>query len=256
MRYLILSLLFCWSSVGQDLFWPALNLSIPQSASTSVPNYPTNDTAGYPRYVWYAGEDYSPTSGDWTDRMGLYNLSSASGKRPSGGTQNSLQTVSFDGTDDYLRSTAYTNSNGNPMEYIIAAKKRSSTTGIKCLFHGYQFDPSHRAYWDEQEFRFGTGSGLSNMGGELKTNEWFVISLPFSSTAGTYSYTNYNSQWLYQQYASSAANGITWGAYYQNTAAWAPIDIAEIIVYATNLTDTVRSYVYQYLTNKWNISLP
>ena len=269
------------------MWWAELLNIIAGSLSSGAVPIPTSPVAGY--VVWLDASDTSTitVSGtavtQWTDKSVNARIftQGTAGNRPVSGvsTKNSLNIIDFDGSDDFLDSTAATSvwkflSDGTEHTYFIVAK--ASDLAYKTVFgnvnsakigiQGAQFrpDPAIACYINTAD---GSGAAaIYNQGGTVSTNEWVYLyfrNKPSDATAANRSKGQIKLGTAYSNNTStntpSASNPnftLVVGATRNNGGSIAETfagSIAEIIIYSSYLSDGDTALVQSYLANKWSI---
>jgi hypothetical protein len=250
--------------------------------------YGTAPVAGYS--LWLDASDTSTitVSGtavtQWTDKgpnTRTFTQGTA-GNRPVSGvsTKNSLNVIDFDGSTDFLESTAATSvwkflSDGTEHTYFVVAKStdlnfygtvfgniNSQNVGIE----GAQFrpDPAIACYMNSA-----VGSNLPviyNAGGSISANEWVYAGFrnkPLDATAANRSKGQIKLGTAYSNntYVNNPDTGnptytLIIGGTRNNNGSIADRfagSIAEIIMYSSYLSDGDTASVQSYLANKWGI---
>ncbi|MDB0030321.1 putative Ig domain-containing protein [Opitutales bacterium] len=190
----------------------------------------------------------------WKDKSGNgYDTSqSAGGSRPSpvANGLNGLQTLSFDGTADHLRSTSFSLS--QPFS-VYAVAKSTGTSGKGYLFDGVT-DNNQRSL-----LAFHNGGKIQTWAGSwantnLATPAGFVnISATFDSSNSRV-VLNGNVVSGLNPSTRNLTNGITIGANYNANGDRFKGEMAEIIFFNKNHSVTEREEVEGYLAQKWGLT--
>ncbi|MDA7823847.1 DUF2341 domain-containing protein, partial [Opitutales bacterium] len=190
----------------------------------------------------------------WKDKSGNgYNVSqSAGGSRPSpvANGQNGLQTLSFDGSADHLRSTTFSIS--QPFS-VYAVAKSTGTSGKGYLFDGVT-DNNQRsllAFHYDSKIQIWAASWANT---NLATPNGFVnISATFDSSNSRV-VLNGNVVSGLNPSTRNLTNGITIGGNYLSSGDYFKGEMAEIIIFNKNHSNTEREEVEGYLAQKWGLS--
>lgn len=228
-----------------------LLLSI-HSTTPSAPSvwYPTN--VGTPN-AWWNGDNVQTNSAgavtNWPDSWAnAYHLiETASNTRPTNsGTINGHLYVEFDGVDDCLRSTTYTNNSTLNHEIWLYALYYGPTNAAS-----YFFDSTNSTYYNILESRsvgcLGVEAGtLRNLCQNL-TNMWVVYCLAFSGANSFFS-TNYVPITISTP-GTKTMSGLYLGR--GQGGNFSKLRVPEIITYGETNTGPNRSNIFWYLTNKY-----
>ncbi len=169
-------------------------------------------------------------------------------------SQNSLPTVQFDGTSDYM--TTVGNVSLGTQTTIIAVSYINSAAGYMRLLHA-----NSNAYilfgYNNNVFtsNYGNGTAWNNLtanGGGTVNGTWKIIT---SVVNGTNDLSYQNGVALAAKGAGKTASnaGLVVGAYTDGTTQWFNGKLAELIVYNRALSAAERISVENYLAMKWGI---
>ena len=190
----------------------------------------------------------------WKDKSGNGHdaSQSAGGSRPSpvANGQNGLQTLSFDGSADHLRSTTFSIS--QPFS-VYAVAKSTGTSGNGYLFDGVT-DNNQRsllAFHYDSKIQIWAASWANT---NLATPNGFVnISATFDSSNSRV-VLNGNVVSGLNPSTRNLTNGITIGGNYLSSGDYFKGEMAEIIIFNKNHSDTEREDVEGYLAQKWGLT--
>lgn len=270
MRHLFTLLLFCAVASGQPFTFndPALlGQKMPVAAVGGAPWVPTNDATYIPK-LW-ASAEYYYTNGSVVTLPDLGSLgnhltnSAAAGVWPgyTASGPNGKPYISFDGTDDYLR-VLFPNACPRPQELWMALMAGDNGVSDFRYFYGdYSATrPMFGQYINANQgvisLDYTTGTGV------WLTNTWFVANVVWTNIDATSTkcilYTN---NVIVGSYTNSSAsvdlNGVVLGVRAALSRP-AKFSLAEMLVYTNtipNASDSVRSNLFWYFTNKYAISL-
>jgi hypothetical protein len=211
-----------------------------------VDTYAATNTPGYPLLAYWPATTYSAGTlvDHWTNAWNLTNTSASN--VPLTNSLDGLTVAQFD-SGRWLRNINFTNYS-EPYEIMMLARPIWGTA-IECRFT----DSPNGSLLIRQNtttgvwlFRGTTSASL------VPTNAWIVFSFQnASATAGTI-YTNMVVQHTTSAGSAMNANGISVGGRYSDGAAPAYMLVAEIAVWRTNLTASVRTNVY----DSWKLKYP
>ena len=262
----------------------------PKSRSLLAGNaaYVPGPVAGY--VVWLDASDTSTitVSGtavtQWTDKSvnARTFTQGTAGNRPVSGvsTKNSRNVIDFDGSDDFLESTAATSvwkflSDGTQHTYFVVAKSTDlnnygtvfgNVNSAKIGIEGAQFrpDPAIACYINTQDGS--NAAAIYNSGGSISNNEWVYAYFRNKPSDGTAANRSKGQIKLGTAYSNNASTNtpsnsnpnytLVVGATRNNSGVIADRfigSIAEIIIYNSYLSDTDTATVQTYLANKWSI---
>src|SRR6185503_5256861 len=163
--------------------------------------------------------------------------------------QNNHHVVRFDGSNDYLRSAAFTAS-AQPKTFFIVAKHVNAVAS-HALVDGIGVSNRHSIYYD-----ITTGKGNLYAGSVLgpSTNDFgtsFVLWTAVFNTTSSVLYKNGVSE-ASGTAGTNTLTGYTFGAFYDNSS---PLngDIAEILVYDAVLSTNDRQRVGGALRSKYGL---
>lgn len=227
--------------------------------------YPTNIT-GYPANGWWVANNANAdgctnTTGqvtNWLDYSGsgyhLTNNGAIATPYLSNNWLNGRSIIAYPGVATYcvLRNLGYTNDTaawggGGGMEFVcLVYGDWEDATGTDIISSGNETSPFRRqATTGAYQFSVFTS------GGAFPTNKWVVADMVILANTGRcYGYTN---GVLIDNSPAGAAtyNGIAIGGRGSDGHITGRIRIAEIVSYHTNLTDAIRSNLFNYMTNKY-----
>lgn len=161
--------------------------------------------------------------------------------------KNGLPVVRFDGSDDFLQATVA--ADASKTLFIVTRSLSGSGSNRACI--GY--DDIASFYWNP-----GDGAGwlwwepVINCGGTITA--WNVLAFKLTSAASFTTYLN-----GVQVDTDNPADEITTSttltlAARTSTTAFGDVDIAEVIIYDSALSDSDRALVDSYLSTKWAIT--
>jgi hypothetical protein len=202
----------------------------------------------------------------WVDKSGNgYNASATGGVTHVLDQQNGLPVVRFNGTNGYMSNSSL------PFEEqrtVFLVRKLGNGKSNHAVF-GFQtrfgLDFWNGIYrWDNPAYGFNTYNGDSYGVSTFSSTSFAVDTFDFKSAAGTPSANGWSlringvAQSLSQLRGTGRnnqqyANGflIAVGA---NLQEWGPIDVAELIIFDTILSDTNKQVIESYLQSKWGIA--
>jgi len=228
--------------------------------SAAVPFVPTDVTG---LKLWLDASDAGTITKDgsdfvseWRDKTSESNdVAQATGsKQPLwvDNDQNNLAVIKFDGSDDFLNRTTFTSgliSQAN--NTFVVCKMPSSSTGSS----GYVYDGAttrqifnHNNISTNSDYIIFAGSVL---GGSttVDTTNFLLYSLLFNGASSALRKSR--SALISGDAGTDGFNGITLGAATGGGSNFSNLEIAEILVYDSDLSDANRDLVEAYLEAKW-----
>ncbi len=203
----------------------------------------------------------------WADKSGGNNdvaqTSSANQPLTNSTSINGRNTLSFDGSNDYLEKNGVTlaHNNGNYNIFVVFATSNNdggvlfnqSNTAYKHTNHYSGITGTNALYNDEWEPAGGGGSG-----GSVTLNEPTIVTYGRTGWSGRiYKNGNLVSTGATEAYAGNSNLHTHIAARFHLGSMLAPYggQIGEMLVYSTYLSDTDRESVEAYLSEKWAITL-
>lgn len=214
---------------------------------------PTNIT-GYPSKAWYVASNVvSGPVGTWKDLYtnGL-DLTAGGSTRPAlnSGALNGLNTLSFNGVSvsgSCMTNTAFSQS--QPWEIAMVVALTNNALGAT-LMDGSTRNLIRNDTTDGKSLWMNAGSS-SVKTCDIITNKWIVLNAVWNGASSAI-WTNA----IAGSSVSPGANSIS-GLFFgcrSDGANQQAMEVAEVAAYATNLTTALRSNLYYYFTNKYNIA--
>ena len=186
----------------------------------------------------------------WKDKSVNARNYTTSGTAP---TYTTAKTVTFNSSGQFLTCSTLPAGSKN-LDAFIVTKPLSSTGDWRTLFRGANTD--HQVIIEAGSYRLGcyynNGGGFQQFGSyTLNGSARVLLHLSVSST-------NVQSASLNGSLTMSAAGSTSGndsfyslGAYQGGSQQWG--DINEIIIYNTNLADSIKQQIFSYLNAKWSI---
>lgn len=198
---------------------------------------------------WLSADGLSLSEGEnvpsWTDLSGSghHSLQPSSGAQPvyAGSVVNGKPVIRYDGVDDFTRATW---SLVHPHTQIVVARYRSVNVGP--LTYGYNGNPTG-ILTDGFDFKIYAGSAFISDG--LENTLWHIHVATFNGASSRYRIdggagTGGNP-------GSLTGSGVMLAT---NTGAWAPVDIAECLIYDNALSIGDLNDLGEYLSTKYGLT--
>jgi hypothetical protein len=202
----------------------------------------------------------------WIDKSGNgYSASAFGTVTHVANQQNSLPVVRFDGINGYMNNTSLPFEDQRTVFFVRKlgnGKSNHAVFGFSTRFGTEAWNGVYR--WDTPSYGFNTYGGDSYGVGTFSSTSFAVDTFDFKSAVGTPSANSWSlringiNQSLSQLRGTSRnnqqyADGY-WIAVGPNSAEHGPIDVAELIIFDTVLSDSQKQVIEQYLISKWGIS--
>jgi hypothetical protein len=161
---------------------------------------------------------------------------------------NGHHTLRFDGVDDFLKNSAYTNT--QPFELWMVMRYRDSTnSNSHYLFDGVSATLG-RVYWllNGAYAAISAGTSLYDTTFAPYTNNWKVVTMIFANTSSGIFTNNIAEKTGNAGYTNQ--NGIVFGAA-KDFLGCAPVEIAEVAAFGATNTPTDRAAIFSGFTNKY-----
>lgn len=274
MRILILILsLLALPAFGQTFGQTAAfrGASIAKQTAAPGPSWP--DPSTYALLARWKGDD-AVTNGsgqvtNWPDSSGnsytLYSLAAANSPLANQ-MQNSHLTVKFDGINDTMTNGPIARYGTNDSEIVMVWKYADAFYPAYHLgFDGLASSPRWRLQiGNTPVYKFGSSASLWGPTLDLITNTWIILDVTITNAPTFPMWVTVWTNGVYVGFQASVSfddlSGFRLGSFYDGTTLYTPIEIAEFLIFATNLGPTAfsipRSNVFCYLTNKYGLSVP
>lgn len=256
---LIMVCLTCLFACGQGFVQtPAFKgaARVPPATGWIDTYYPTNIN-GYPALSWWVAanvqQDGSGFVTNCYDYSGNgYNLTNnAANVRPAyvASAINGRPAMQFDGSNDILRNSAYTNGSAtHGCEVIVVASYQwTDGTARRLVTESGATTFIQRNATTLVWSTFGLNSPAI-----APTNIWLMLDVWITPAANGAIYTN-NVTAVTGPASAFTFTGFGVGGRYSDGGVAVPCTVAEIVTYATNLTAAIRTNLYQYFTNKYGV---
>lgn len=175
--------------------------------------------------------------------------------------QNTKPVLMFDGTNDFLNNTNLTASQSTTLS-IFAVASAGSNTGSKVIINNdfnFYFGVGSttnyfNSYYGDSD-SWGTTADHGSGATPNMSTSFHIISSIQNGTIDS-SFIDSTALTTRANTMSTFSNGYTIGSRQTTNSQYWDGNIAEIIIYNTDLSTAQRSYIERYLANKWNITRP
>ena len=203
-------------------------------------------------------KDSSNLVSAWNDKSGQANhvVQATGSKQPLWveQVQNTLPTIRFDGTDDFLKITAFTGGAlAQPNTVFVVCKMPTASTGWRAVYDG---ETARHVFYTQANNASNPTCSQMYAGAELGTvvadsTNIFLYTQLWNGASSTLrkSKTQIDSG----NAGTTSFDGITLGAGNNGTGNVGNPDICEIIVYDSSLSTSDRDSIEDYLTKKWGV---
>lgn len=217
---------------------------------------PTN-ISGYPVAAWYVADDFFTNSGSarlpdrWTNGWHLTQATAAN--QPSRTNSVNGHSAVYLNGGTFLRSIVFSNIQPHELFVVCQLTNISSTYRI---YDSTNTSSRQNLYVSSQNFNLFSGGGVVADGGVI-TNRYIILDCSWNGSS-TVLFVNQSSSGNINP-GSASMTGFTLGGRWDMSD---PLtgNIAEIIDYSTNFGSSAwsqpRSNIVNYLTNKYNLSVP
>ena len=194
----------------------------------------------------------------WNDKSGQANhvVQATGSKQPLwvDQVQNTLPTIRFDGTDDFLKITAFTGGAlAQPNTVFVVCKMPTASTGWRAVYDG---ETARHVFYTQANNASNPTCNQMYAGAELgndvaDSTNIFLYTQLWNGASSTLrkSKTQIDSG----NAGTLSFDGITLGAGNNGTGNVGNPDICEIIVYDSSLSTSDRDSIEDYLTKKWGV---
>ena len=159
--------------------------------------------------------------------------------------QNSLPSVQFDGSDDYMLTTVSTFT--RPYTLYLVVSMITSATGDRIFSCPSTFG---EVYINGTVWRFYNGAGIDGL--TVVTGKHYALSAIHTASGGEW-WMNGASQGSNSSAGSASASSVYLGRYAGSSSYFSNMYISELIMYEVNHTDTQRESVEEYLNGKYDL---
>lgn len=190
----------------------------------------------------------------WTDISGnSRNMTASGSESPTYVTagKNSLNTISFDGTDDKLQTSSFSFTNPATLFFVI---KMNSFQSYKAIFDGINNNTANIVANNDSsvnKFAFYSSGWETVQLTSVNSGTWYRMTWVFDG-AGSLAYTNDNSPVTWTDGNISDIGGFRLGEG-DGGGEHSPMELGEFIVYNRALNSTERGQVNSYLSTRWAI---
>lgn len=210
--------------------------------------YPTNIT-GYPAVAYWVADDITGTPATWASRKGTFPLTMIGSPAVTSAGLNGHNYVRFNGSSQ--KATNLTVSVAQQLEVAMVSTLVVPSAASQFMFDSGSASPRmYGAISTTPYERINAGTSLSTTT-IFPTNKWLVRNYVYNG-ASSGIYTN-RTAFITGAAGANALSGFIVGGNYLGTV-WANIGVAEVVIYSTNLTATIRSNLFAYWTNKYNLT--
>jgi hypothetical protein len=187
----------------------------------------------------------------WTATVGRDATQSTPESRPTFETneQNGLPCIRFDGSNDYMRTSAFASSQSQPFVIFLAFKSKETTTGR--IIDGINSRGFHlRAWFDgDGDFLVYAGSSFVKVYDTASSDVTYLCSFEMNGASSKYRINGESEATFLSSPGTDALDGLTICVANDLSTEFSQVDMFEILIYSGTIAD--KSSHFSYLNTKW-----